>query len=144
MKVTNSRFKNDEKVDVIKRFAVHGRWCTIVDTAGGKVSKAMKKGESLMQIPIQSLNTMHIKSYDFDFDPKVFKYHLSDKELDEIHLVLESGEDFKFPDIATSITKENKRNKKTYLKKETGELKQRININVVEKHEGKKGRCIYI
>lgn len=47
----------------------------------------MKKGKSLMQIPIQSLNTVHSKSYDFDFDPAVFKYHLSDEDLDEIQLV---------------------------------------------------------
>jgi hypothetical protein len=43
----------------------------------------------------------------------VFKYHLNDEELDEIQLVLESGEEFLFPeeDVAVS-TKEKKRDKK--------------------------------
>ena len=48
MKITNSRFKNDDKIDVIKRFAIPGRWCTVVDSISGRVYKVMKKGESLM------------------------------------------------------------------------------------------------
>jgi len=51
----------------------------------------MKTGSKLLQIPIQSLNTAHSKSYDFPFDETVFKYHMNDKELDETELVLENG-----------------------------------------------------
>lgn len=83
----------------------------------------MKSGKKLIQIPIQSLNTVHAKSYDFDFNPEVFKYHLGDEELDEIQLVLQSGEKFEFPDEIfeeknigrgnnTSKSPERKRDKK--------------------------------
>jgi hypothetical protein len=48
VKINSSRFKNAEKIDVIKRFAVSGRWCTIIDTVSGRVYKVMKKGKSLM------------------------------------------------------------------------------------------------
>ena len=57
----------------------------------------MKKGK-YMQIPIQSLNTIHEQKYEFTFDGVVFKYNLSDEELKQISLVLESGETFEFPD----------------------------------------------
>ena len=52
VKITNSRFKNTDKIDCIKRFAIPGRWCTIVDIVSGRVYKVMKKGKSPMQLPI--------------------------------------------------------------------------------------------
>lgn len=78
----------------------------------------MKSGTKLIQIPIQSLNTVHTKSYDFDFNPEVFKYYLDDKELEEIQLILQSGEQFKevFEDKLgrgnTSKPSEKKRDRK--------------------------------
>lgn len=48
MKITNSRFKNDEKVAAIKRFAVPGRWCTVIDTDSGQTFKVMKRGKKLL------------------------------------------------------------------------------------------------
>jgi hypothetical protein len=48
VKINSSRFKNGEKIDVIKRFAVSGRWCTIIDTVSDRVYKVMKKGKSLV------------------------------------------------------------------------------------------------
>ena len=52
MKITNNRFNNDEKFKVIKRFAISGRWCTVIDTVGDRIFKVMKSGKKLMQIPI--------------------------------------------------------------------------------------------
>jgi hypothetical protein len=52
VKISNSRFKVNDKINCIKRFAVAGKWCTVVDSVSGKVVKVMKKGKSLMQIPI--------------------------------------------------------------------------------------------
>jgi hypothetical protein len=48
VKITNSRFNDNEKLDVIKRFAIPGRWCTVVDNINGRTFKVMKKGEALM------------------------------------------------------------------------------------------------
>ena len=48
MKITNNRFKNDEKIDVVKRFAIPGRWCTLVDSVSGRVFKVIKSGKKLM------------------------------------------------------------------------------------------------
>ena len=48
MKITSNRFKNKEKVEVIKRFAIPGRWCTVVDNTSGKVFKVMKCGGKFM------------------------------------------------------------------------------------------------
>ena len=58
-----------------------------------------------MQIPIQSLNTVHSKSYDFPFYETVFKYRMSDKEVEEVKLVLESGKAFEFPEILGFVLK---------------------------------------
>ena len=48
MKITGNRFKNKEKIAVIKRFAIPGRWCTVVDNFSDRIFKVMKKGKSLM------------------------------------------------------------------------------------------------
>jgi hypothetical protein len=52
VKINSNRFKNADKIACIKRFAVPGRWCTVIDKVSGKVYKVMKKGKVLMQIPI--------------------------------------------------------------------------------------------
>ena len=118
VKITSSRFKNGEKVNVIKRFAIPGRWCTVVDSVSGRVYKVMKKGKSLMQIPIQSLSTVHSKSYDFPFKHDIFKYHLSDDELDQIELKLGSGEVFEFPEDAVVATPNKRKREKKQKDKE--------------------------
>lgn len=61
-----------------------------------------------MQIPIQSLNTVHLKSYDFSFDETVFKYRMSEKEVEQVKLVVENGQEFKFvKEIAGTNEKSN-------------------------------------
>lgn len=72
-----------------------------------------------MQIPIQSLNTLHSKSYDFPFDHDVLKYNLSYDDLDEIKLVLESGEEFQFLERIVCIESEKKIVHKNREKEET-------------------------
>jgi hypothetical protein len=48
VKINSGRFKNADKINVIKRFAIPGKWCTVVDVVSGRVYKVMKKGKSLM------------------------------------------------------------------------------------------------
>jgi hypothetical protein len=48
VKINGSRFTAIDKIDCIKRFAIPGRWCTVVDNISGKMYKVMKKGKSLM------------------------------------------------------------------------------------------------
>jgi hypothetical protein len=48
VKINSSRFKNSDKIEVIKRFAVSGRWCTIVDNDNDQKYKVMKTGKPLM------------------------------------------------------------------------------------------------
>jgi predicted methyltransferase len=76
VKITQDRFNNKDKIECIKRFAISGRWCTVVDDANGKIYKLMKTGSKLMTISIQSLNAHHSKSYDFPIDETVFKYNM--------------------------------------------------------------------
>lgn len=49
------------------------------------------------------MNTAHSKSYDFPFNEGVFKYHVNNKELNEVKLVFEDGTEFKFEEIANSL-----------------------------------------
>jgi hypothetical protein len=122
-------------VDFIKRFAIPSKWCTVIDARSGKVFKVMKKGK-YMQIPIQSLNIVHLQKFEFDFDGGCYKYHLTDDELDEIELVLEIGEMFEFPEttesLGTSKSLEKKRDQKHKDKKEVK------GINVTAKIDKKK------
>ena len=71
-------------IDFIKRFAIPGVWSTVVDLRDGKTYKIMKKGKQVMQIPIQSLNNVHHKKFEFDFDATIYKYFLKDIDLEEI------------------------------------------------------------
>ena len=48
VKINKKRFKNAGKIDFIKRFAVPGRWCTVIDSASGRVYKVMKTGKKMM------------------------------------------------------------------------------------------------
>jgi hypothetical protein len=82
-------------IEFIKRFAISGTWSIVVDIRNGKKYKVMKKGKKVMQIPIQSLNSVHHKKFEFDFNNDIFKYYLSDDELNDIELVLANKESFK-------------------------------------------------
>lgn len=84
-----------DRIDFIKRFAVPGRWSTVIDAVTGEVYKVMKKGK-WMQIPIQSLNGVHQQKFEFDLDGTRYKYHLTIEQLGDIEIVLESGEVFEF------------------------------------------------
>ena len=53
----------------------------------------------------------------------MFKYHLSEDQLDKIQLVLQNGEEFMF--VEDIISKENKRRKKQQYKEEN---KDQVNI----------------
>ena len=59
-----------------------------------------------------------MQKFEFDFDGGCYKYYLTDAELDEIELVLESGEMFAFAFLSvpesehTSKSPERKRDKK--------------------------------
>jgi hypothetical protein len=76
----------------------------------------MKTGCKVMQIPIQSLNAAHFKSYVFPFDETVFKYHMSTDELNKVKLVLQGGKEFEF--VGAVIINEKKRDKKSNWKEE--------------------------
>lgn len=93
----------------MKRFATPGKWSTIIDATTDKTYKVMKKGK-FMQIPIQSLNTVHQQEFEFDIDLDIFKYHLSKQELDDIELVTVSGSTFAFEESLNNH--QRKRNKK--------------------------------
>lgn len=54
----------------------------------------MKKGTSLMQIPIQSLNCKHSKKFEFGFSEDIYKYELKQEDFNEIELVLSNGSIF--------------------------------------------------
>lgn len=81
-----------------------------------------------MQIPVQSLNTTHSKSYDFPFDETVFKYRMSDKEVEEVKLVLESGKAFDFPEILGLVSKERKRDAKQKSKEFNNDILNGIDV----------------
>ena len=94
-----------------------------------------------MQIPIQSLNTVHSKYYDFSFNHDIFKYHLINEELYKIELVLESGKVFELSeDIVESTHNKRKREKKQRNKEDR---KESDGIDVTElvkevRREGKR------
>jgi hypothetical protein len=48
VKINGSRLKTADKIDCIKRFAIPGRWCTVVDNASGRVLNVMKSGKKLI------------------------------------------------------------------------------------------------
>jgi hypothetical protein len=67
----------------------------------------------------------------------MFKYHLNDVELDDIQLVLESGEVFEFPDIVHPSSK-RKRDRKHKDKERKG-----IEVtDAVQHHKDKKSRWL--
>ena len=89
--------KTNSKKDLaafVKRFAIYGMWSIVEDLRTGKSYRVMKKGKKMMQVPIQSLNERHSLKFNFDFDHTIFKYYLSDEELNEVELVLANGEPF--------------------------------------------------
>lgn len=63
-------------IDFTKRFAIPYAWSIIEDRRTYCSYKVMKKGPKVMQIPIQSLNTMHNKKFNFDLDELIYKYYL--------------------------------------------------------------------
>ena len=88
-----------------------------------------------MQIPIQSLNTVHHKKFEFDFDAAVYKYYLKDWEVNDIELVLANGEPFTLDRVdIISNNVEKKRDAKQKQKSEKKEETKGIDVsNNVEK-----------
>jgi len=48
VKITRERFKNEDKIDCIKRFGIPGKWCAVIDETSGEVYKVMKTGCRVM------------------------------------------------------------------------------------------------
>jgi hypothetical protein len=48
VKITSNRFKTSDKIDCMKRFAIPGKWCTVIDNISGRIFKVMKSGKKLM------------------------------------------------------------------------------------------------
>lgn len=79
-----------------------------------------------MQIPIQSLNGVHLKKFPFNFDEVVYSYYLEEEDLYDIQLVLANGQSFVLNKCNYTIP-ERKRDKKAEEKKE-----EKTSIEVTE------------
>lgn len=66
--------------------------------------------------------------YDFSFDEAVFKYHMSDKEVKEVKLVLESGKAFEFLEESCFVSKRRKRDAKQKAKKSNNDNLNGIDV----------------
>jgi hypothetical protein len=83
-------------------------WSIVIDSKIDVTYRVMKKGKQVMQIPIQSLNSKHAKKFSFDFNESTYHYYLADEDLDDIELVLASGERFTLSKANSGVSKKKR------------------------------------
>ena len=70
---------------------------------------------------------------------------MSDKEIEEVNLVFESGKTFELPEILGLVSKERKRDAKKKAKELSNDILKGIDVTqAVETHKDKKGRWLTI